>query len=41
MMLAWTQTYVMEMNRRDLGYVLETEWAGCDDTQDVGDVIEK
>ena len=28
-------------NRTDLGYVLEAEWAGRDDTQDEGDVIEK
>lgn len=28
-------------NRTDLGYVLEAEWAGRDDTQDVGGAIEK
>lgn len=28
-------------NRTELGYVLEAEWAGRDDTQDVGGAIEK
>lgn len=44
MMLAWTQIDVCDgdgKNRTDLGYVLEAEWAGRGDTQDVGNVIEK
>lgn len=28
-------------NRTDSGYVLEAEWAGRDDTQDVGGAMEK